>query len=134
MALRPVPRARLAAPIPDYSRPVATVTDYSFGRVVVDGTEHTRDLIVLPGRVVTDWWRREGHSLAVDDLADVEEELPPRLILGCGAHGRLKPPHDVLEELRSRGIEVEPLPTAEAVQRYGESDPRTTAAALHLTC
>jgi hypothetical protein len=32
------------------------------------------------------------------------------------------------------GIEVEVLPTAEAVERYGRLDPRKTAAALHLTC
>jgi hypothetical protein len=113
---------------------MATLTDYSFGRVVVDGTAHTRDLIVLPDRVVADWWRRDGHSLELEDLSEVADELPPRLILGCGAHGRLRPPAAVLEELRSRGVEVEPLPTAEAVQRYADSDPRTTAAALHLTC
>jgi hypothetical protein len=29
---------------------------------------------------------------------------------------------------------VEVLPTAQAVQRYGELDPARTAAALHLTC
>ena len=113
---------------------MATLTNYSFGRVVVDGTEHTRDLIVLPARVVSDWRRREGHSLALEDLTDVADELPARLILGCGAHGRLRPPAAVLGELRSRGVEVEPLPTAEAVRRYGESDPQATAAALHLTC
>jgi hypothetical protein len=113
---------------------VARLSDYSFGRVVVDGTEHTRDLIVLPDRVVADWWRRNGHSLALEDLDQVADELPERMILGCGAHGRLDPPRAVLAELRVRGIEVEPMPTADAVRRYGESDPRTTAAALHLTC
>jgi hypothetical protein len=49
-------------------------------------------------------------------------------------HGQLRPPAAVIDELRSRGIEVEALPTAEAVRRYGEADPLTTAAALHLTC
>jgi len=119
---------------PGYAAPVATLSDYSFGRVVVDGTEHTRDVIVLPDRVVADWWRRDGHSLALEDLSEVVDELPPRLILGCGAHGRLRPPAAVLAQLRSRGVEVEPLRTDEAVRRYAESDPRTTAAALHLTC
>ena len=108
--------------------------DYSFGTVRVDGEEHTRDLIVLPDRVVPDWWRRDGHSLAMEDLDDVIEELPERLILGCGAHGRLEPPPVVLEQLRARGVEVEAMPTAEAVRRYGELDPERTAAALHLTC
>jgi hypothetical protein len=113
---------------------VAELSDYSFGSLRVDGEEHTRDLIVLPERVVPGWWRREGHSLAIEDLEDVLGELPERLILGCGAHGRLEPPAAVLEELRARGVEVEAMPTAEAVRRYGELDPERTAAALHLTC
>jgi hypothetical protein len=113
---------------------VARLEDYSFGRIVVDGEEHTRDLIVLPERVVPDWWRREGHSLALEDLDEVKDELPERLILGCGAHGQLRPPAAVIEALERRGITIEAVPTNEAVRRYGESDERRTAAALHLTC
>jgi hypothetical protein len=113
---------------------MAELSHYSFGSLTVDGERHTRDLIVLPERVVTEWWRREGHSLAIDDLDEVIDELPDRLILGCGAHGRLEPPPAVLEQLRARGVEVEAMPTTEAVRRYGELDPKRTAAALHLTC
>ena len=113
---------------------MAELSDYSFGSVTVDGERHTRDLIVLPGRVVPGWWRREGHSLAIEDLDEVIDELPERLILGCGAYGRLEPPAGVLEQLRARDVEVEAMPTAEAVRRYGELDPERTAAALHLTC
>jgi hypothetical protein len=108
--------------------------DYSFGRILVDGAEHDRDVIVLPGRVVANWWRRDGHSLALEDLREVEDELPEKLILGTGAHGQLRPPAAVLEELERRGIDVEVLRTGDAVRRYGELDERRTAAALHLTC
>jgi hypothetical protein len=117
-----------------YGEGMARLEDYSFGRVVVDGEEQTRDLIVVPGRVVTGWWRRDGHSLVMEDLAEVEDELPERLIVGCGAHGRLQPDPAVIEELERRGIDVEVLHTGEAVRRYAESDERRTAAALHLTC
>jgi hypothetical protein len=113
---------------------VARLEDYSFGRITVDGEEQTRDLIVLPDRVVTDWWRRDGHSLALEDLGDVLDELPERLILGCGHDGRLRPPQAVLEALERRGIAVEAMPTTDAVRRYGELDRSRTAAALHLTC
>jgi hypothetical protein len=68
------------------------------------------------------------------DLDDVLEELPERLVVGRGAYGQMRPDPDALEQLRRRGVEVEALPTAEAVRRYGELDPRRTAAALHLTC
>jgi hypothetical protein len=62
------------------------------------------------------------------------DELPPRLVVGCGANSQLRPDPAALSGLRERGIEVEVLPTAEAVSRYGELDPRRTAVALHLTC
>jgi hypothetical protein len=110
------------------------IQGYSFGRVTVDGTEETRDVIVLPGRVVRDWWRRDGHGLVPEDLAEVLDELPERLLLGTGAHGRLRPDPVTIELLRRRGVEVEAMPTAEAVARYAELDPARTAAALHLTC
>ena len=107
---------------------------YGFGRVTIDGREETRDVIVLPERVVRSWWRREGHGLVLEDLAEVLDELPERLLVGTGAYGRIRPDPGALEALRARGVDVEVLPTGEAVERYRQLDPRKTAAALHLTC
>jgi hypothetical protein len=113
---------------------MARIEDYSFGHVVVDGEPHSKDVIVLPQRVVGNWWRQDGHSLVIEDLNEVLDELPERLIVGCGADGRLHPHPSVIEALEKRGIEVEAVPTDEAVRRYEESNPARTAAALHLTC
>ena len=113
---------------------MARIEGYRFGRVVVDGREQTADVIVLPDRVVQNWRRRDGHGLVLDDLDAVLDELPGRLVIGTGANGRLRPDPVTLELLRERGIEVEALPTDEAVRRYGALNPAATAAALHLTC
>jgi hypothetical protein len=113
---------------------VATIDAYSFGRIVIDGREHTDDVIVLPGRVVTGWWRRDGHGLVPADLEGVVDELPAHLVIGTGAHGRMKPDPSTLDQLGRRGVRVEVLATGDAVERYSELDPATTAAALHLTC
>jgi hypothetical protein len=113
---------------------MSRLEDYSFGRLVVDGSEETRDVIVLPGRVVRNWWRRDGHALVLEDLEDVLEELPARLIVGTGAEGRMRPDPQTLDRLAERGIDVEILPTGEAVERYRALNPAETAAALHLTC
>ena len=110
------------------------IEEYDFGRIVVDGVEQTRDVIVLPDRVVTNWWRADGHRLVLADLDSVLEELPPHLVVGTGAYGQMRPDPEAVERLREREIEVEALPTPDAVRRYGELDPRRTAAALHLTC
>ncbi len=113
---------------------MARLAEYRFGRLMVDGAEERRDVIVLPDGVVRNWWRRDGHSLVLADLEEVLERLPERLVIGTGAAGRMRPDPGTIRELRERGIEVEVLPTEEAVRRYGELDPARTAAALHLTC
>jgi len=113
---------------------MSRIDGYGFGRVDVDGRTETRDVIVLPARVVRDWWRHDGHALVMEDLDGVLDELPERLIVGTGADSRMRPDPAALQRLRERGIEVECLPTDRAVARYGELDPSRTAAALHLTC
>jgi hypothetical protein len=113
---------------------MARLESYRFGHLVVDGEEQVRDVIVLPSRIVRNWWRRDGHSLVAEDLADVLDELPERLIVGTGHDGRMQPDPSCLEELRRRGVEVEVARTDDAVRRYETLDPAATAAALHLTC
>jgi hypothetical protein len=110
------------------------IRDYRFGHVVVEGREETRDVVVLPSRVVRNWWRRNRHALVLEDLEDVLDELPERLIVGMGASSQMRPDPATLERLRDRGVAVECLPTDRAVIRFGELDPARTAAALHLTC
>jgi hypothetical protein len=117
--------------------PAPRIEGYRPGRVVVDGVEHTRDVIVLPERVVSNWWRRAGHSLALADLDEVIDELPERLVVGCGYAGRLEPDPGVVAALERRGTAVEALRTEAAVGRYQElaaANPAAIAAALHLTC
>jgi hypothetical protein len=113
---------------------VSRLEEYRFGRVLVDGREETRDLIVLPERVVREWWRRDGHALVPEDLEDVIEELPERLVIGTGADGRMVPDPSTLEALRARNIRVDVKTTDRAVELFAGLDPATTAAALHLTC
>jgi hypothetical protein len=64
---------------------MARIDHYEFGRIVVDGCQETRDLIILPDRVVRNWWRQQGHALVVDDLREVLDEFPSHLVVGTGA-------------------------------------------------
>ena len=113
---------------------MARIEGYRFGRVEVDGREHTRDLIVLPGRVIAEWWRKDGHALVLDDLASAIDELPERLVVGTGAMGRMRPDPETIGSLEARGVQVEVHETADAIRRYAELDPQMTALAVHLTC
>ena len=111
---------------------MARIDGYEFGRIVIDGREETRDLI-LPDRVVRNWWRQDGHGLVLDDLVEVLEELSAHLVVGTGADGRLRPDPDASASSGS-GVKVEALATGLAVRRFGQLDPACAAAALHLTC
>jgi hypothetical protein len=78
---------------------MARIDQYEFGRIVVDGREETRDLIILPGRVVRNWWRRDGHALVLDDLAEALDELTSHLVMGTGAAGRMRPDPQAIRQL-----------------------------------
>jgi uncharacterized protein len=66
---------------------MARIDHYGFGRIVVDGGEETNDLILLPDRVVWNWWRQDGHALLLDDLVEILDDLPSHLVVGTGADG-----------------------------------------------
>jgi hypothetical protein len=107
---------------------------YEFGRIVVDGEEERRDLIIPPDRVVRNWWRQDGHALVLEDLDEVLDDLPEHLVIGTGAHAQVRLDQRAVQRLKARGVTVESLPTGRAVRRYGELEPARIAAALHLTC
>ena len=112
------------------------IDSYEFGRLSVDGREYRADVIVLPERVVADWWRLEGHSLAPQDVEDVVAAEPKLFIVGTGAYGAMSVPADTVTYLEGRGIKVEAHDTAAAVRRYNEAAAagERVAAGLHLTC
>lgn len=108
---------------------------YRFGRVVIEGREYRQDIIVFPDRVQPDWWREEGHSLSVEDLATVLVEPPRLLVIGCGAYGRMKVSGETRRALEAEGIRVVAQRTAEAVATYNAvHGSGEVVAALHLTC
>jgi len=112
------------------------IEDYSFGRIVIDGKEFKQDVIVLPGRVMESWWRKDGHSLDPSDLAEALAEVKPdTLIVGCGKNDLLKVPDRTREWIEDKGIKLVALPTGEAVERYNQlAWSQVVMAGLHLTC
>ena len=39
------------------------VNSYTLGRIVINSNECTSGMVVLPDKVIPNWWRREGFSL-----------------------------------------------------------------------
>ena len=111
------------------------IQSYSFGKITVDGTDYTADLIILPGGVRPRWWRKEGHNLKQADLQEVIEAQPTVLVIGTGNVGMMQVPQETLDYLTAHNIRVEVERTAAACQRYNElAKSEQAAAALHLTC
>ncbi len=111
------------------------IEHYRFGAVTVDGQRHTRDLIILPERIVAGWWRKEGHALHPDDLTAVFEAAPEVLVVGTGAYGMMRVTEETRRALATAGIRLIAVPTAKAVKTYNALREETrVAAALHLTC
>jgi hypothetical protein len=111
------------------------IEDYQFGRMVVDGQQHTRDLILLPDRVVANWWRKDGHRLDVEDLREVLDAAPQVLVVGTGAYGRMKVSEEIRQALEAAGIELRAARTGEAWRLYNDlREHHRTAGGFHLTC
>ena len=108
---------------------------YRFGRIVIDNVVYNRDVIIFPDRVRSDWRRRDGHNLALEDLAEVLDGNPETIILGRGVFGRMKVADDVREWIKERGIELIVYRTEGAGKAYNElREQRRVIAALHLSC
>lgn len=112
------------------------VESYGFGRMKVDGVEHTGDLILLPDGVRSGWWRKEGHRLHLEDLAEVLEADVEVLVVGTGYWGRMVVPEEVRRALEERGIRVVAEETGRAWRTYNRlvDEGRKVAGAFHLTC
>lgn len=112
------------------------IDSYQFGKIVIDGVSYNSDLIILAGSVQSDWWRKQGHSLAVEDLASVIAAGPSVLVVGCGASCLMEVPEQTRRVLQENGIQLEAADTHKAVQRFNELAQAGTdvAAAMHLTC
>jgi hypothetical protein len=111
------------------------VDRYEFGKIVIDGKSFGSDTLILAGRVMGNWWRREGHSLATEDLQAVLKDRPALLIVGTGMYGMMKVPEKTVQFLRSQGIEIIALKTEKACRVFNEKQKLGgVAAAFHLTC
>lgn len=112
------------------------INDYHFGKIVIDGKDFGKDLLVVSGRVDDSWWRQEGHSLQVEDLGAVLAVQPKVLVVGTGFFGMMKIPVETTELLESNGIELIAARTSKAVEAFNKlaDSGMEVAAAFHLTC
>ena len=112
------------------------INSYSFGKIVIDGKEYTRDVKLTGKRVIPNWWRREGHHLYLEDLKDILEEKPEFLVVGTGYFGLMKVDREVEEYCSRESIQLIACRSSRAVDEYNRlvQEGRKVCAAFHLTC
>jgi hypothetical protein len=112
---------------------------YEFGRIVIDGAEYDRDVVIDRGKILK---RKKGPSKKRKDEfghtpLTADEDIPwkaQRLWIGTGAYGRLPVADDVVREARRRGVELTAKTTPELVTLVNEGVPEGTNLILHVTC
>ena len=114
---------------------VNIIDSYRFGLVVINGKNYTSDVIIFPDRVKDNWWKKKGHQLCLDDIADVIAEKPEVLIVGTGASGLMKVLPEVEKAVDTTGIELITESTDKACHTYNQlCQSQRVVAALHITC
>ncbi len=112
------------------------IDSYSFGVMKIQGTNYKADVIILGDKIISNWWRRNGHNLAAEDLGDVIDYKPQVLVVGRGAYGMMDVPASTKERLQTEGIELIAEETGKACDIFNKQTEsgRKTAGAFHLTC
>ena len=112
------------------------IDSYQFGKIVVDGTSYSSDCVILGDSVQGNWWRKQGHRLAVEDLQPVLAAKPSVLVVGRGTSKMMKIGEEARQALQQQNIELIAVNTGQAVAKFNQlaEQGENVAAALHLTC
>ena len=114
---------------------VNMIDSYQFGLIVVNGKRYTSDVIIFPDRVKDNWWRKSGHQLCLEDIAEVITENPDVLVVGTGASGLMEVLPEAQAGVEARGIKLIVEITDKACKVYNQfCHSQTVVAALHITC
>jgi len=112
------------------------IKSYRFGKMVIDQDSYTKDVIIFPdGKILSPWWRKQGHVLATEDLHELLAAEPEVIVCGTGAMGVMRPAQELRQNLEDQGIEFIVQKSAKAVETYNSlKDKKRVAGCFHLTC
>jgi len=109
------------------------VEHFQFGEIIINNKTYKKDLIIFPGVVMENWWRRDGHAVCLKDIQEILTRRPEVVIFGAGTQSRMVIEPAVEDELKNFGIIFHVFDTNKAVNIYNAYGDRAVAA-LHLTC
>ena len=112
------------------------IEHYRFGVMRIGGRSNHHDLKIVNGVTSADWYRKQGHLVLPEDIADILLAAPSILVIGQGSSGYMQIAGAVREALAERHINLIAKPTAEAVKSFNQNQHNglDVAGAFHLTC
>lgn len=113
------------------------IASYEFGRMTIAGKAYHKDVIVLPERIISPWWREKGHVLQKRDLEQYIMQFPPDiLIVGTGKFGVMTCAKAFSMWCETLGIQLTDAKTEEAVHLFNlhAESGKSVVGAFHLTC
>jgi len=66
------------------------IDSYSFGTITIDNNKFTKDLIIFPDNISSNWRRKNSHLLTKNDIAEIFQHKPELLIIDLGANGLME--------------------------------------------
>lgn len=112
------------------------IKEFSFGRIVVDDVTFTSDIKIIDGKVITEWWRKSGHRVDIEDIQDIVDARPDIVVIGKGSPGLMKTSSSVRKHLKNSGIELIEEKTAKAIHTFNRlslADEKVVAG-FHVGC
>jgi hypothetical protein len=112
------------------------IESYKFGRMIINGTSYTKDVIIYPdGNILSPWWRKHGHVLELIDLQDLIATAPEVIVCGTGAMGIMRPSAALKEYLGHNNFDFIAQKSSKAIETYNQlSGDKKVGACFHLTC
>jgi len=112
------------------------IDDYEFGEIEIEGKKYTDDVMIYSNRVISNWKRKEGHSLYEEDIEEILRNPPDILVIGKGTQNRLRLLPETRRALEDKGIIIEDKKTGRACKVFNDlvEEGKDVVAVLHLTC
>jgi hypothetical protein len=119
------------------------IQEYRFDSITIDGKTYNYDVEVRWTGEVLSWWKKENHTIDVEDVGRAIEQGPEIIIIGTGESGLARVTEEAQKFIKEKGIELIIDKTEEATKTFNiineeseeeEGKQRKVIGLFHLTC
>ncbi len=112
------------------------ITDFSFGRIVANGQTYNTDIKIVRDTLVPDWWRKNGHTVEIEDMQDALNTELEILVIGKGQPGYMQAANTLRQHLAEKNIKLIEEPTARAIETFNRlyNEGKKVAGGFHVGC